>query len=301
MRARLVELAYPAYRLAERLACALPSGVVPWIVWLSGGLAASVLRGRRRMVARHLRRVRGDVGDRELRRAVRATFRSYAAYWFDLFRMCRLDRRALDARVDAEGLEHLDAALAEGRGVILATPHLGSWDLGGAWLAGRGYPLVAVVERLRPRRLLDWFVAVRRRIGIEVVVRDRDVGDRLAEALDRNEVVVLVCDRDLSGRGVEVELFGERTTLPNGPARFARRCGAAIVPVAVYAVGGGRHCGVVRPPLWVEPTADADADLRRASQRLAGELEVLIRRAPEQWHLLQPNWPSDRDGSPDGG
>jgi phosphatidylinositol dimannoside acyltransferase len=289
-----IDLAYPAYRLGERVACALPACLVPAVTWVGGAIAASLMRGRRRMVARHLRRVRGpSLQGRALRRAVRTTFRSYAAYWLDLFRLCRLDPHHLDARIDADGLEHLDAALAEGRGGIIATPHLGSWDLGGAWLAGRGYPLVAVVERLGSARLLEWFLEVRRRIGIEVVIRGTDVWDRLEEALGRNRLVVLVCDRDLSGRGVPVELFGEGTTIPAGPAKLARRCGAPVLPVGIYATGGGRHRGVVHPALRPERTADEEADGARLSQQLADELEVLIRRAPEQWHLLQPNWPSD--------
>lgn len=289
-----IDLAYPAYRIAERVACGLPSWTVPVVAWAGGAVAASVMRGRRQMVARHLRRVRGPgLQGRALRRAVRATFRSYAAYWLDLFRLCRLDHRRLDQRIDAEGLEHLDAALSEGRGGIVATPHLGSWDLGGAWLSGRGYPLVAVVERLGSPRLLEWFRQVRGRIGIDVVVRDTDVWERLEDALGANQLVVLVCDRDLSGRGVPVELFGEGTTLPAGPAKLARRCGTPVLPVGIYAVEGGRHHGVVHPPLRPDRTGDEDADVARLSQQLAAELEVLIRRAPEQWHLLQPNWPSD--------
>jgi phosphatidylinositol dimannoside acyltransferase len=117
---------------------------------------------------------------------------------------------------------------------------------GGAWLAGRGYPLVTVVERLRPRRLLEWFLEVRRRHGITVLVRGPGVRDQLVAALERNEVVVLVCDRDLGGRGVIVEFFGERTTLPPGPARLARQCGAPLIPVAIYHIGDGQHRGVAR-------------------------------------------------------
>jgi phosphatidylinositol dimannoside acyltransferase len=291
----LTALAYPAYRIAERVACALPARLVPLVTDLAGSVGALVMRRRRRMAARHLRRVRGQgLAGPQLRSAVRSMFRSYAAYWLDTFRMCRLDRRDLDRRLEVEGLEHLDAALAAGRGAIIATPHLGSWDLGGAWLAGRGYPLVPVVERLRPQRLLEWFVAARRRIGLDVIVRGSDVWERLEEALRCNRVVVLVADRDLKGRGIPVLFFGERTTLPSGPAQLARRCGAPVIPVAIYGLGDGRHRGVVRAPLQRVRSDDEEADLAQLTRDLAVELESLIREAPEQWHLMQPNWPSDR-------
>lgn len=293
---RLRGLAYPAYRAAERLALALPAPAVPWAAAVGAAVAVVTMPGRRRMVARHLRRVHGpDLRGRALRRSVWRAFRSYAAYWIDTFRVPRLDPGELDARVRVEGREHLDRALEAGAGAVIALPHLGSWDLAGAWGAAQGYPLVVVVERLEPPELLAWFRAARRRMGMEVVVRGPGVTERLEAALRRNRVVALVCDRDLSGRGVAVELFGERTTLPVGPGLLARRCGAALLPVAVYDQEGGRNRAVVRPPVPVERSDDERHDVSVTTQRLARELEVLIRAAPEQWHLMQPNWPSDRE------
>jgi phosphatidylinositol dimannoside acyltransferase len=285
----------PLYRAAGRLARRVPQGWEEGLLTVVSTVAVAVMTRRRRMVARHLGRVAGrPLQGSERRRAVRASFRSYARYWLDTFRLAGLDHDELDARVEAtEVLAVLDAALAEGRGVVLVTPHFGSWDLGGAWLAGRGYPLVTVVERLRPRRLLEWFLEVRRRHGITVLVRGPGVRDQLVVALERNEVVVLVCDRDLGGRGVMVEFFGERTTLPPGPARLARRCGAPLIPVAIYHVGDDQHRGVAHAAVPVQRSDDERDDIAVTTQRLARELEAVVRTAPEQWHLMVPNWPSD--------
>jgi KDO2-lipid IV(A) lauroyltransferase len=106
--------------------------------------------------------------------------------------------------------------------------------------------------------------------------------------------VALLSDRDIQGTGVEVEFFGERTTLPSGPATLALRTGAPLIPVAVYFRNPTGYHGVVRPPLEVVRQGSLREDVGRITQTLAHELETLIRRAPEQWHLLQPNWPSDR-------
>src|SRR5205085_7976812 len=116
-------------------------------------------------------------------------------------------------------------------------------------------------------------------------------------ALRANEVACLLCDRDLAGTGIPVEFFGERTTLPGGPAALALRTGAALLPAAVYFEGRHGHRGVVRPPVPVERTGRLRDAVARVSQALAGELECLIRDAPDQWHLFQPNWPSDRDAA----
>jgi KDO2-lipid IV(A) lauroyltransferase len=114
-------------------------------------------------------------------------------------------------------------------------------------------------------------------------------------ALRANEVVCLLCDRDLDRTGVEVEFFGERTTLPPGPATLSLRTGAALLPVAVYFTErlNGHHA-IIRPPISLPRSGDGlRADVARTTQYLAHELEFLIRRAPEQWHMFQPNWPSD--------
>jgi len=108
--------------------------------------------------------------------------------------------------------------------------------------------------------------------------------------------VCLLSDRDIEGNGVDVDFFGERTTLPGGPATLALRTGATLVPAAVYFRPGLDHHGVVRPPIEAERKDRLRDDIARITQVLAHELELLIRAAPQQWHLLQPNWPSDRDG-----
>ena len=102
----------------------------------------------------------------------------------------------------------------------------------------------------------------------------------------------LLCDRDIGGAGVEVEFFGERTLLPGGPAMLALRTGAPLLPVAVY-FRRYDHLGVVCPPVASVRRGRLRDDVARVTQSLANELEDLIRVAPEQWHLLQPNWPSD--------
>jgi KDO2-lipid IV(A) lauroyltransferase len=114
-------------------------------------------------------------------------------------------------------------------------------------------------------------------------------------ALSDNHIVCLLSDRDLGRSGPEVEFFGERTTLPAGPAILALRTGAPLLPSAIYFTDRiDAHLGWVRPPMRVERQSKRlRDDVHRITQDLAGELEILIRRAPSQWHMFQPNWPSD--------
>lgn len=285
-----------AYRGGSLLARTLPA---PFAGALGSALAVPLsagMRSKTAMISRHLRRVDPTLSGRRLREAVQGAFDSYTRYYLESFRLPTMSRRRVEEGFTVEGYrEHVVAGLAAGRGVILALPHLGGWEWAGRWMADQGHRLTVIVEPLDPPELFEWFADLRSSLGMNVVPLGPKAGPAVLRALRDNEVVCLLCDRDLVGGGVEVEFFGERTTLPAGPATLALRTGAALLPTAVYFTDrtDGHH-GVVRPPLMIERAGSLRDDVGRLTQSLAHELEALIRRAPDQWHLFQPNWPSDR-------
>jgi KDO2-lipid IV(A) lauroyltransferase len=152
--------------------------------------------------------------------------------------------------------------------------------------------VTAVAEALEPPELFAWFTDLRRSLGMDIVALGPDAGRQVMRAIRERHVVCLLSDRFLGGAGVDVEFFGETTTLPAGPATLAFRTGATLLPTAVYFRGASHHA-VVRPPVPARRAAGLRADVARVTQVLAHELEDLIRAAPEQWHLMQPSWPSD--------
>lgn len=227
---------------------------------------------------------------------MQATFESYARYYLESFRLPGRSVGEIARGHDVVGYEHVEAARAKGRGVILALPHLGGWEWSAFWLTlVKRVPVTAVVEPLQPPELFEWFVSFRRSLGMTIVALGPDAARQVLGALRRNEVVCLLADRDLAGTGVEVSFFGETTTLPAGPATLALRSGADLLPTAVYFRPGREGVrGVVRAPLDTTRSGKLRDDVARVTQDLARDFEVLIRAAPEQWHLMQPNWPSDR-------
>jgi KDO2-lipid IV(A) lauroyltransferase len=282
-------------RFGSRVAARLPRSVALGIARvLAVGWCLADGRARRQIV-RNLQRVHGrSYRGLRLWRAVYRTFASYACYWAESLALPRVDHATLDAGMRIDGWEHIADGLAAGRGVILALPHMGGWEWAGFWLAAvMRVPTSVVVERLEPAELFDWFFDLRRALGMNVIPLGPGAGADVVRALKANHVVCLLCDRDLDGGGVEVEFLGERTTLPAGPATLAVRTGAPLLPTAVYFEPPG-HVGRVRPPLPIERSGRLRDDVGRVTQALARELEELIRIAPDQWHLLQPNWPSDR-------
>jgi len=276
------------------VARAIPQSAADVLARAAGSGVAQFSAGRRAQVERNLRRVHGP-GFRgaPLRRAVSATFESYARYWAESLRLPGTSPEVLDAGMSCPGWSHVETGLAAGKGVILALPHLGGWEWAGFWLAEvQGRPTTVVVEALDPPELFEWFADLRRAFGMNIVPLDADAGTAVVRALRANHVVCLLCDRDIGGGGVEVEFFGERTLLPGGPATLSLRTGAPVLPVGVYFRPPG-HLGDVRGPIPAVRQGRLRDDVARVTQLIARELEDLIRAAPEQWHLLQPNWPSD--------
>jgi phosphatidylinositol dimannoside acyltransferase len=289
-----MDLVTPAYRGASTLARLLPAGVVDAGAPQLAALTALRSSERRAMVERHQRRIDPGLAGPALRQRVREVYRSYGRYYGDSFRLPGVSPAELDARLTYDGYEQVEAARSTGTGPMLLLPHLGSWEWAAFWLTRvRHVPVTAVVERIDPPALFDWFVEFREGIGLEIVPLGPEAGRSIVGAIRRARVVALLCDRDITGTGVEVDFFGEKTTLPSGPAVLALRTGAQLLPSAVYDRGRIHH-GVVRPPVPVERRGSFRDDVARITQLIAYELEDLIRAAPEQWHMLQPNWPSDR-------
>jgi KDO2-lipid IV(A) lauroyltransferase len=178
----------------------------------------------------------------------------------------------------------------------MALPHVGSWEWGGAWLDDIGFHMTAVAEILEPKELFDWFIDQRSAMGLTIVPLDAHASTIVSKTLREGGLVGLLCDRDLVGNGVEVEFFGERTTLPAGPATLALRTGATLITTVVYEGPHRQHHAVISAPIDTSRSSGSlRKDVGRITQEIAHHFEEYIRRAPEQWHIFQPNWPSDRE------
>jgi KDO2-lipid IV(A) lauroyltransferase len=283
-----------AFRVASALGAVTP-GVVSHVAALSlGGVGAVAMRRERELVERHQRRVSPHLGTLQMQRRINEAFRSYARYYLETFRISSLTNAEIDAGFSVDGYSRIEQAVAQDKGVIIALPHVGGWEWAGRWLAQRGHQVSAVVEKLESKEAFQAFLDVRRALGVNVIPLDDRAGVAVQEALREKHIVCLMSDRDIQRNGVEVTFFGEQTTIPAGPAFFSLRTGAPILPVAVYftrRVDG--HHAVVRPALEFTRSSGLRDDIQRLSQLLVNELEHLIKRAPEQWHLFSPNWPSD--------
>ena len=291
------------------------------VVWPLGGLAGRIsyrVSGKRRDHARrNLRRVvewmaANGRGDDRYRRAatdpaaleqlVRDAFRHHALYNVELARAPHCDARWIAERLIVETPETVAEYLTKRRAMILIGMHFGAIEMPGM-LAVQGVgPLVTPMEFVANPRIERYIYSTRAAVGTNIVSL-KDAPARLTAALRRNEPVGLVADRDITGGGVEVELFGATMRIPAGPAILAAESGAPVCVGAVRRTAPGRYRGKL-----LGLPASKEASRRERSRTMlrdeAGIFEQLISDAPEQWlALFHPIWP-DLDGpemSPSGG
>jgi KDO2-lipid IV(A) lauroyltransferase len=223
---------------------------------------------------------------------MRASLASYARYWREAFRLPTMDLHAVGQELAKTvlGDEHLGAALAQGRGAVMALPHSGNWDMAGVWLAQTRGTFTTVAERLKPESLYRRFIGYRESLGFEVIPLsggEQPPFQLLSERLRDNKAVCLMAERDLSRNGVQVNFFGEPTRMPAGSAKLAITTGAALLPVHCWYAGDATRIEIY-PPLDC-----TSGDVGVITQALADIFARNIAEYPADWHMLQPQWLAD--------
>jgi lauroyl/myristoyl acyltransferase len=289
-------LGYFGFRSAAWLAEKAPIRVGDAVAMFGGRAALAVARRKRAVVRKNLARVVGE-GD-HLDDVVREAFDSYARYWLETFRGAKYSREQLLEMVRCDDWDVIEAATQRGRGLVIVTAHFGFYDLGVAWFGAKGHPMMTVAEVLRPRALFEWFAETRAVRGMPVIPARpaESARQRLLEIVKEGGGVALVSDRDLGRRGIWVEFFGERTTIPAFPALLVAMTDAALVAGGMMSTEDGYQ--LVFDELSYEVTGDTSRDSDAIAQVIAHGVEGLIKRAPEQWHIFSTNWPSDEPHLP---
>ena len=280
------------YGLGWSVVCRLPES------WAQGAFRFFAdLAWRRRgpgvqMLEGNLRRVIGSQAPGgQLRALSRQVMRSYARYWLEAFRLPVMPAGRLVAGMHDTG--HLRAAfecLAAGRGVVFALPHMGNYELTGAWVIAKGTgSITTVAERLKPESVYGRFVAFREGLGVEVLPASGGTSSSFAVLVQRlraDKLAALVCDRDVTGTGMEVEFFGEKARMMGGPAALAVQTGAVLMPVILWFEGD--HWGVhVHEEIPVPAEGDSKQKTAAMMQDVARLFEAGIRAHPQDWHMLQ--------------
>ncbi len=253
-----------------------------WLIWTS----------KRRTCIDNMAVVLGShANNRLVRRVARYSFHQFGKGIVDFLGFADIDPQdPLIADMPVDGFEHITEGLKRGKGVIIATAHFGSIDLGGVALAVRVPKFYAVADTFQPS-YVDRLVRKKRESKGFNLIPTTSARD-LIRALHENAVVVVLFDRPLPlDRGVPVTFFGQPTAVPAGPAVIGMRTGAAIVPAYIFRQKDNSIHALLLPSVTDGLTGEKAWDERTIMQRLASSLEVAVRRAPAQWYMFRHMWP----------
>ena len=262
-----------------------------------------------RQLEANIRRARPEASRRQLRRLSREGMRNYLRYFAEAFNLPRLTPEQIDARVRPVGVATAMAEAGAGRAVVLALAHQGNWDLAGAWATMHLAPATTVAERLNPPEVFEEFVKLRASLGVRVIPLDRgsDVFRELVRLVQAgNALIPLLSDRDLTSRGVEVTLLGERARVAAGPAALAVAAGTMVIPTTLRherLYGASRRAAGTRwgmvvtfaPPVVVPEGVPRPEQITRVTQEWVDVLSADIREFPTHWHMLQKVFVADLD------
>jgi phosphatidylinositol dimannoside acyltransferase len=287
-----------ACHLPERLTVAVADGAGAAWYRLAPGRAARARANLRRVCAWLAAENLGPAAARRaaddpaaLERLVRSSFRHLARYYLEVARVPAWSREYVLERIAVETPDVVERAFAGDRPAIFVAPHFGSVELPGLYLSAHtDRTPVAPMETLADPALQRYFIRTRGAMGIRIVGL-REARRELIAALRRGDPVGLVSDRDLTGGGMAVPLFGAPASLPIGPALLAIESGAPVFAVAVRRIGVGRYVG----HLEEVPVPAQGSRRERAAGFLAAEaraFERAIAAAPDQWWaVFFPIWP----------
>jgi KDO2-lipid IV(A) lauroyltransferase len=266
----------PRYPYAEAL-CRLAG-----VIWY---LAASPARAA---VAANLRHI---YAREPTRREVLRVFQNGALNYWDTIAITHFGPAQLLSLVDLHGREHLDAALAQGKGVIVASAHLGSVAFVAQIVPSLGYTTTGLLEPIEPPEVYEFFARQRQAHGIRLLPTGMAGLRALVAALKRNEIVGLITDREFGSGGVSVDFFDARARFADGVAWLSVRSGAPVLVGVCARKAGGRF------DTWFEPLppvlmgGDQKTNVLAVTQAIARRLEYYVANHPAQWTVFQKRWP----------
>jgi len=298
-------LDYTLYRIGQFIALSLPLNFAYKLAVFISDIRNIFSYKDRRAVRDNLRAIFPEKSVRQIRKIRISMSRNFAKYLVDFFRFSKLDAEFIQKNIKIENIQYFNEALQKKKGVIVLSAHIGNWELGGVAVALLGYPLWAVALPHKDKRVNDFFNSQRESKGMKVIPLGKAVR-RCLNVLKDNEVLALVGDRDFSEKGgVVMDFFGKPSIFPEGPAAFALKSLAPIVPVFVVRNQDDSYTLKIEKAVEVnKPANDAGGPnpgpLRNNKEVVALIkkykliIEDYIRRYPDQWFIFRRFWTDTR-------
>lgn len=258
-----------------------------------GRLTGTILGSRRRIARDNLRRaLGGELTDEQIEAVIGDVFANIGRTLFELARFKRLTPEVLDRMIVASGMDGIDAALAAGRGALVVVPHFGNWELGGAFLASKGYPVDMLVTTQHNSLVDRLLTSLRQAAGMGIIRVGRSVKN-VFKALKQNRVIAIAADQHAPAAELVTDFFGRPAAAARGPALFAIRSGAPILPFCIRRERFDRHVIMPGPAVLTLNGVDEETAIRQMTEEYLAFFEKCIREYPAQWMWTHRRWKLD--------
>jgi KDO2-lipid IV(A) lauroyltransferase len=288
-------MGYLIYKTAATLTAIIPRKLALALATLAGWMLFAVKRRDRRGLISNIRQITSHSGrqlsDREVRRIARRVFPNFCKNLVDFFSMHRLGDEQILALAEFPDAPLVAQLLREGKGVILLTAHLGSWEIAGRLFTALGHTLNAVALRQPSKKLNELFQGQRKGGGVNVILMGNAARGCLA-ALRRKQLVAIVCDRDFTAQRNLVTFFGKPARLPAGAARLSVATGAPLLMGVCVRTADDRFRVILSEPIHPQ---QGDGEEQRLQREIAARLESFVARFPDQWFLFHDFWDIEKD------
>jgi len=284
---------YYLLRIASAVVWLVPPRLAYWLCSVIGGVVFSLNHSVRDAVLDNLRHVLPKATHRQRRQIARRIVRNVVKNYYDLLRLPHMKVSDLERTITLQGGEYMDQALAQGRGLIITSGHIGNFSIVAQLAAARGYKVTIIAEDIEPPKLYDYVNHLRERFGLRMIKLGSAQALTIYRILKNNEILMLATDRDVANDGVPTIFFDALADMPPGPITLALRLNTPLVHGYTYRKPDSTSFVELAPPMELVRTGDRDLDLKINMRKMAQILEEQILRNPSQWGVLQKIWDKD--------
>ncbi|MBP5199906.1 MAG: lysophospholipid acyltransferase family protein [Schwartzia sp.] len=280
---------YHTLMLLSRIVRCLPHS---FLLTLGKGMGILYYRLIKKQRERAVRQMMDGLGisETEARETVRLSFINLGRNILEILYMPNLNKNNINDYISFENREYIESAVAEGKGVVVFTAHIGTWEWLSAAFLLTGIPATAIAKKQPNEQYTRVIDDLRATIGMEVFSRGTSELFAAARALKAGKLLGFLADQDAGPGGAFIDFLGRTASTPLGPAVFAKKFGSPVVPAFILRRPDGRHKVWLGKPMHFADSGDTDKDLYDMTVELTRILERVIRENPTQWLWFQHRW-----------
>lgn len=231
-----------------------------------------------------------NMNDEQAEALIEKLFKNLGRSVMEILYMPNLTKKFINEHIEMRGVEHLDNAIKEDKGVIVLTGHVGNWEWMGAALAAHGYPSTTIVKKQPNAQFTRFMNEYREMVGLDVFASGGNEIVSAAKALKKKKLLGFLADQDGYIHGLPVPFLGQPSSAVVGPATFAKKFGSPVVPIFTSRKPEGGHIVHILPPLHYNNSGDDDIDMYTLTEECVRVTEDFIREHPDEWIWFQHRW-----------